>query len=229
MPGTRRAGLRKADSRRTGLRKADLRMPGVRREDSRRAGLRKTDLRGPELPNTDPRADDLRMEGLRVTDLSGKEGGRMQEARRGVIRTTGTATPDPRTDDLRTAGLRVTDLREDSSREEEAAAQMADLRATDKMDFREMADRALTVLRVIGVVRAAARAAAVVLTVHCAITVAMLDREIDLEITDQARALAERLRPRTWKRGAMKIRDALTARKRTNAPRRIIFTKKTRR
>jgi hypothetical protein len=157
------------------------------------------------------------------------DGDRITGDRTAVTRTTGTVIPDLRADVLRTADLPVTDLSVDSSREEEAAAQMADLRATDKMDFREMADRALTELRVIGVVRAAARAVAVGLTVHCAITVAMLDREIDLEITDQGKALLEKLRPKTWKRGAMKIRDALTARKKTNVPGKIIFTRKTRR
>ena len=95
--------------------------------------------------------------------------------------------------------------------------------------FQVEANEYSCIRRVIGVVRAAARAVAVGLTVHCAITVAMLDREIDLEITDQGKALLEKLRPKTWKRGAMKIRDALTARKKTNVPGKIIFTRKTRR
>lgn len=126
------------------------------------------------------------------------------------------------------AAIRAADRTADNSRAEEAAA-MADLRETEETDFRDLAGRVWKAARVTGAVLAAVRAADAVLTVLRAITAAMEDREPDSGIRTRARALAERLRQRTWIRGARKTRGAQAARRRISAPGRIISTRRTRR
>ena len=121
---------------------------------------------------------------------------------------------------------RATDRTGDSSRTEEGM-QVADLRATDKTDFREMADRAGKAVRATGVVLALIRAATAVSTVLRAITEEMADREPDTEIRIRARALQRKLRQRIWKSGVRMKRDAQAAWRRINAPERIISTRKT--
>ena len=112
-----------------------------------------------------------------------------------VPRTAGEATTAIRetvTTEVR-AAIRAADRIADNSRAEEAAA-MADLRETEETDFRDLAGRVWKAARVTGAVLAADAA----LTVLRAITAAMEDREPDSGIRTRARALAERLRQRTW-------------------------------
>ena len=180
-------------------------------------GLRETtDLRG----TTDPTVMTDLQDPTEATDLPESI----------VPRTAGEATTAIRetvTTEAR-AAIRAADRIADNSRAEEAAA-MADLRGTEETDFRDLAGRVWKAARVTGAVLAAVRAADAALTVLRAITAAMEDREPDSGIRTRARALAERLRQRTWIRGARKTRGVQAARRRISAPGRIISTRRTRR
>lgn len=107
-----------------------------------------------------------------------------------------------------------------------AAVKMQDIRATDKTDIREMAGRALKMVRMIAGVRALARAAAVIITAVRATAAAMADREPDTEIISRAKDLWEKRLLRIWKRSVKKIREGQTARRRISVPARIISMKK---
>ena len=127
---------------------------------------------------------------------------------------------------VRAARVRVTDRREDSSSQEEAADKMADLRATDKPDFREAAGRVLQGLQVIVAVRGAVRVLTAVSAVVRVTAEALEDREADSEIISQVKALQEKLLPRIWRRSARKKSGVQTARRKENAPGRTISTRR---
>ena len=140
-----------------------------------------------------------------------------------VLRTIGSAKAVGR------AELRVRDRSADNSREEEEAAEMEDLRERRRAAFREAADRARTVLRVIDVVRGLAWAAAAISAVASEIAEELADREVDSEITDRVRASLQRLRQRIQKSGVTMKSGAQAIRRGISAPARIISMKKTRR
>ena len=130
--------------------------------------------------------------------------------------------------DAETADTRGPDRNAASSREEEAA-EMEDPRARDRAaDFREAAVRVRKALRLIGVVRALAWAAAVVSAAASAMAEAMRDRVPDTEITDRAKASLERAREKIRKNAARMKRDAQAIRSEIRDPGRIIFMRKTR-
>jgi len=133
-------------------------------------------------------------------------------------RTTGGRTAAAHRTAAATADLRAADPITDSIREEGARVQMADLRETDKTDFRETAGRVLKTVRMIAVVRALVQAAAVVLMAVREIIEETADREPDPEIQEAARALWEKLRQRIWKRGAKKISAVPRSRIRNKKP-----------
>jgi hypothetical protein len=141
-------------------------------------------------------------------------------------RTTGVKTAAADRMAAATADLRAADPITDSIKEEGARVQMADLRETDKTDFRETAGRVLKTVRMIAVVRALVQAAVVVLMAVREIIEETADREPDPEIREAARALWEKLRQRIWKRGAKKISAVQAIKRGISAQGKTIFTRR---
>ena len=212
----------------------ELRMRELVETDRRTIDLRGRDFREADLRMTDPRArepreTDLRMRATDRTDLQETDISRGTVVRKAVFRITAAGGITAAV----MAGIRearAIDRSADNSSQEEAMVRMPERRETDRADrpdFRDLAGRALAVVRLIGAVRALVRVLTVISTVVRAIIAEMADREPDSEIISRVRASQERLRQRIWKRSARKKRGVLTARRRGNAPRRTISMRKT--
>jgi len=96
--------------------------------------------------------------------------------------------------------------------------EMENLPTTSRTDLQDRADTALKVIktsaRMIAVAAVIARAAAAVLAVIARVAEAMADRQIDSAVSQQLRALRQKLLPRIWKRSVRKKRD-VSAKRRT--------------
>lgn len=121
---------------------------------------------------------------------------------------------------------RGTDRTGDNHRQEEAMVKMPDIRATGRTDIREMAGRVLKTVRMIAVVRELVKAAVVISTVVRATAEAMEGRAADTETINRVRDSWEKRLRRIWRKSARKIRDAQTARRKTNVLRKTISMKK---
>lgn len=218
-------------------RETEIRQTDPEETGARMTALRESVLRESVFRETVPRAEEIRVTAAARTERQG----------RGVTRETAHRADIHRADtpvELQTAVITVTaaaattaamaaltaaraqaretDRTEDSSSQEEAADRMADLRETDKVDFREAAGRVLWALQAIAAVRALARVLGGISMAARATAEALEDREVDSAIINRVKALPERLRERIWRRSARKKRDGLTARKKASAPRKTI-------
>ena len=154
-------------------RKAVLQESGIRATvpaatASRASVPRETEIRLSGIRQTDPKETESRTNVLRVTVSRAEETREMAAARtdppgRAVIRESAARAVIPKgMQTAVTAAAVITgaaahtaaDRTEDSSSQEGAAGRMADLRETDRVDFREAAGRVLWVLQVTAEVRA---------------------------------------------------------------------------
>lgn len=225
--------LRMKEIRAKELRMKDIRVTGVRTR-----GLRVTETgaigpRETDSAATEARVGEIRMKGPRIQEtdrtevIDRQETAATREAalRRIVLRTTAAGTIEDREVPVEQTAGRI----EASSSPEEAADRGTGLRVTDRMDLREMADRVLKAVKLIVAVREVVRAVTVILTAVRVTAEAMADREPDSEIINRLRASLERLRQRTLRRSARKIRDGQIVRRRESAPKKITSTKKMKR
>lgn len=220
----RATGCRMSVLAATALRASGLRETEIRQTDPEETGTRMSVSRANVF-----RAEEIREKAAARTDRQGRDVTRETALRADILRGLQTAVTAAAATTVVMAALtaaRETDRTEDSSSQEEAADRMADLRETDKADFREAAGRVLWVLQVTVAVRALARVLGGISMVARATAEALEDREVDSEIINRVRALQERLRVRIWRRSARKKRDGLTARRKASAPKKTIFMRR---
>lgn len=228
--------VRTTDPRPGKYRTKDLRQREVRQTDTRETGVRQTEAELTDPAQTDFRATGLRASAIRATgprmqaagrtDLQGTDIPRGIAGRKGASRITAVVIIGAAMAAAR--AVRATERSADNSSQEEAMGRMPERRETDRVDFRDLAGRALAAARLIGAVRGLVRALTVTLTAARVIIVQMEDREPDSEIISRVKASLERLRQKIWRRSVRKIRGARTARRKANVPGRIISMRKTR-